>query len=124
MTKYLINLFFYNIIGFPARLNRPIINKVESTSIEISWSPPECSGGHNIIEYNLRFFEENLSRFLDFVYHITETSYTITDLLPATEYTFSVQSVDEDGRTSSFSSRTSAVTLPPGNKSTTLVHAR
>ena len=90
-----------------------------SNSILVTWERPSCTGGHIIIEYNIQYYESDTS-FFDRVYwsishiNVSWTSYTIKDLEPDTSYSFRIQAVTSDFRTSSYSLTRAITTLPPG----------
>ena len=92
-----------------------------SNSVQVGWERPSCDGGHNIVEYNLNYYERVtpiFSRVVISILHITAegTNYTYTakNLLPSTPYDFQVQAVRSDLRVGSFSPTRTIRTLPPG----------
>ena len=112
-------MVYFSSTGSPPRPNRPSPGRIMSNSIQVTWVPPSCTGGHIIIEYNIQYYESGtsyFSRVTQSILHINAswTNYTINDLEPDTSYSFQIQAVTSDYRTSSFSSTRTITTLPPG----------
>ena len=86
-----------------------------SNSIQVTWEPPSCTGGHIIIEYSIRYYDRAFG-FTQYARHINAslTNYTINNLEPDTSYEFRIQAVSSDFRTSSLSYPRTITTLPPG----------
>ena len=99
----------------PSRPGRPNPGLVMSNSIQITWEPPLCTGGHVIIEYTIQYYDPTF-QFTQYALHISAslTNYTINNLEPDTSYDFRIQAVTSDFRTSSLSYPRTITTLPPG----------
>ena len=86
-----------------------------SNSIQVTWEPLSCTGGHIFIEYNIQYYDRAVG-VTQYAYHINAswTNYTVNNLEPDTSYSFRIQAVTSDFRTSSLSSTRTITTLPPG----------
>ena len=98
---------------------RPEPVQIQSTFIEVRWTPPPCTGGHYIIGYTIRYKEVlNVSTDYHYIFNINQTAakYTIGQLKPSSTYLISVQSTDARFATSPFSYENTIATLPPGKQ--------
>ena len=109
-TKYLLRLLFS---GSPPTPSKPFAIKPRSTSITIGWSESYCDGGHTLRNFTIQYVYD--SSFCRYIRGIDPTlrSYTIIGLRSNMRYSFRLQAVGLYS-TSSYSSRVSIYTLPPG----------
>ena len=112
-------MLHFSLTGIPPRPNRLNPGRIMSNSIQVTWEPPSCTGGHIIIEYTIQYYKRDTSffdRITQSVRHINAsfTNYTINNLEPDTSYDLRIQAVTSDFRTSSFSFTRTITTLPPG----------
>nr|BAA81719.3 protein tyrosine kinase [Ephydatia fluviatilis] len=71
----------------PQNLNK---GAASATSVVLSWSPPQDSGGTGIVLYTV-YYQAIISGSLRMTWgNVTTTSVTVTNLLPATEYIMTV----------------------------------
>ncbi|XP_045153385.1 fibronectin type III domain-containing protein 3B isoform X4 [Echinops telfairi] len=80
--------------GPPGQCRAPCISLTPDGWVVVSWESPESSGA-DISEYRLEWGEDEDS--LELIYHGTETSFEIRDLLPAAQYCCRLQAVNQAG---------------------------
>ena len=111
--------------GYPPSPSSPSAYEIKSTSITIDWSQSSCDGGHVPKAFNIRY--RRLTSTSTTYSYITvvdnsERRHKITGLSPSTLYEFSVQTITFDARTSSYSTKASFSTLPPGSYRIMFLH--
>nr|XP_033814966.1 fibronectin type III domain-containing protein 3B [Geotrypetes seraphini]XP_033814967.1 fibronectin type III domain-containing protein 3B [Geotrypetes seraphini]XP_033814968.1 fibronectin type III domain-containing protein 3B [Geotrypetes seraphini]XP_033814969.1 fibronectin type III domain-containing protein 3B [Geotrypetes seraphini]XP_033814971.1 fibronectin type III domain-containing protein 3B [Geotrypetes seraphini] len=82
--------------GPPGQCRAPSLAFISDTSVQASWESPESSGT-DISEYRLEWGEEDNLEPLDLVYSGPDTSFEMSDLLPATLYCCRLQAVNQAG---------------------------
>ncbi|XP_036609838.1 fibronectin type III domain-containing protein 3B [Trichosurus vulpecula] len=80
--------------GPPGQCRAPCISFLPDSGVLVSWESPEISGA-DISEYRLEWGEDEES--LEPVYHGTETSFEIKELLPAAHYCCRLQASNQAG---------------------------
>ena len=99
----------------PPAPGRPYVIRAQSTSITIGW-PEVCDGGHGLRSFTIRYDRVVGYYSYRYVRNIdpSRRNYTVTGLVSSTQYSFWVQAVSLNSRTSSYSSSMSTYTLAPG----------
>ena len=79
------------------------IDDKDDTSVDLSWTVPEDTGGEDLTDYEVRHAEgSSIPSSTSWVSTgSTSTSYTFTDLDDNTQYTFSVRAVNSQGESES-----------------------
>ena len=117
-------LEYFYFSATPPSPSRPSALEVKQDSIAIKWDEAQCTGGHIIQSFTIRYLETESNPFFPFFgsfryirdIDAAQRNYTITGLDPETSFTIGVQATSVDGRVSSYSASAEIVTLPPGMK--------
>ena len=80
-----------------------------------------CDGGHGLSGFQIQYRYSSSYYYYynyDYIYGISSDvrNYTISNLLPQTEYLFNVKAYSSHGRQSQYSSYVRATTLPEGTR--------
>ena len=112
--------FLSTLSGSPPTPQRPQVQEKDTNSATIRWVKPLCDGGHDIQYYNVRVGYSRYSFYFGLTYRYIYSvdarwsNYTLVGLTARTTYYVSIQAIGKDATTSSYSSSTTFVTLPPG----------
>ncbi|MCG5466120.1 glycoside hydrolase family 9 protein [Micromonospora sp. NPDC053740] len=95
----------------------PVASNLGPRTVTLTWAPSTDSGGSGLAGYDVREVQVNSDTVL--VRPVTGTTLTITTLLPATSYEFTVVARDGAGNTSAASPKLTVTTPPAGTADTT-----
>ncbi|XP_038047568.1 titin-like [Patiria miniata] len=100
--------------GVPDAPGKPEITTSTSTSASITWTPPSSDGGSPITGYVIEKREGDMGRWTKCSrYEVTETSFTVRDLMEGKEYEFRVSAVNKAGAGEPSAPSESVTTKPP-----------
>ena len=105
----------------PAKPDRPAVSPTagSTTSLDVSWTAPDPSGGPDIIGYEVQYQEAEDGAWNDWTHDGTGTSTAITGLTPGTEYQARVRALNgetpSDWSDASDAARTNTPPSPPAN---------
>ena len=101
----------------PEAPGKPEVTAVDRKQITITWTPPKSDGGSPVTGYIIEKKETSSTRWTQAVKDsVTETSFTVKDLIEGKEYVFHVAAVNKAG-TSPFSEPSEPkITKPPYGK--------
>ena len=82
----------------PEAPGKPEVTAVDSTQITITWSPPESDGGSPITGYTIEKKETSSAKWTKAKREtVSETTFTVKDLIEGKEYEFRVAAVNKAG---------------------------
>lgn len=92
-------MHYYHLIPeTPGAPSKPRITQVDSTRMTLAWSPPDSDGRSPITNYVLERKDKFSTRWMRVTRdRISETEFTVVDLIEGTEYEFRVSAENKAG---------------------------
>ncbi len=116
---YFLHAFFV-CTDVPGPPSKPTIKDVQATQMTIKWTPPESDGGARITNYIVERKDTFATRWIRVTRDtISETTFTVGDLMEGTEYVFRVLAENKAGPGPASPPSDSKVAKPPYGKNFT-----